>query len=83
MPSISLTILIISTRLSPYAVMAACDALIAYPNILAARNPCPPHLYLIVAMLLYECQPTRVLSTQQIISKSDSWPFGFEKTCLA
>jgi hypothetical protein len=51
--------------------MAACEALMAYPNILAARNPCPPHLSLIVAILLSECQPTSVLSTQQIINKSD------------
>lgn len=50
--SMSLTTFIISTLLSPSAVMAACDALIASPNMFAAKNPCPPHLYLIVAILL-------------------------------
>jgi len=68
--NMSLTTLIINTLLSPSAVIAACEALIPSPNIFAAKNPCPPHLSLKVAILLYACQPTKVLSTQQIINKS-------------
>jgi hypothetical protein len=48
-----------------------------YPNLLAAKNPCPPHLSLIIAVPLYECHPIKVLSTQQRLKSSSSCPLGF------
>lgn len=55
----------------------------AYPKVLAAKNPCPPHLSLIIAVLLSVCQPTKVLSTQQIIKRSCSCPFWLANVYLA
>ncbi len=79
----SFTTLIIRTLLSPSAVTAAWAAHTAYPNILAAKNPCPPHLYLKVEILLSACHPTKVLSTQHIINKSYLWFYGLANEYFA